>query len=56
MKIVVFLLLLFVAEYDSHVFRYYSKGRNAPPSSGRYRISPKTGVRIALPSKLISIL
>jgi hypothetical protein len=50
MKIVLFLLLLFVAEYDGHFSRYR---RNAPPPSGKYRISPKTGVRIALPSEYI---
>jgi hypothetical protein len=48
MKIVLVLLLLFVAEYDGHLFRYH---RRAPPSSGKYRVSPKTGVRIALPSE-----
>jgi hypothetical protein len=48
MKIAFVLLLLFVAEYDGRLFRYHQR---APPSSGKYRISPKTGVRIALPSE-----
>jgi hypothetical protein len=40
-----------VSGYDAHLFRYNRHRRNAPSPSGRYRISPKTGVRIALPSK-----
>jgi hypothetical protein len=45
-SILILLLLVFVSEYDTRSFRHYS-----PPSSGKYRISPKTGVQIALPSE-----
>jgi hypothetical protein len=55
MKIVFFLLLLFVAEYDSHFSRYDRHRRNSPSSIGKYRISPKTGSRIALPSIRVSV-
>lgn len=51
MKIVLLALLFIVFEYDAHAFRIQRHRQGAPPSSGRYRISPKTGVRIALPSK-----
>jgi alpha-L-fucosidase len=44
-SILILLLLVFVSEYDTRSFRHYS-----PPSSGKYRISPKTGVQIALPT------
>jgi hypothetical protein len=52
MKIVLLLLLLlFVSEYEGHVFRYHRHRRHAPRPSGMYRISPTTGVHIALPSE-----
>ncbi len=51
MKIVVLLLLVLVSGYDAHFFGYHRHGGNAPSPSGKYRISPKTGVRIALPSE-----
>ncbi len=51
MKIVLFLLLLFVSESVGHFYRYDRDRRNSPSLSGKYRISPKTGVKIALPSK-----
>jgi hypothetical protein len=42
-----------VSEYNAHPFRYHRNRGYSPPSSGKYRISPKTGVRIALPSEYI---
>lgn len=50
MRFVLFLLVLTAFEYDAHSFRIHRHRQSAPPSSGKYRISPKTGVRIALPS------
>ncbi|CAF1138396.1 unnamed protein product [Rotaria sordida] len=50
MKTVLLLLLLLIPIYDCHLFRYQWHQRRAPPSSKKYRISPTTGVRIALPT------
>ncbi|CAF3351316.1 unnamed protein product [Rotaria sp. Silwood1] len=44
------LLLLLVSKCDGHLFRYQRHQPYAPPPSDRYRVSPKTGVRIALPT------
>ncbi|CAF1121364.1 unnamed protein product [Rotaria sp. Silwood1] len=44
------LLLLLVSKCDGHLFRYQRRQPYAPPPSDRYRVSPKTGVRIALPT------
>ena len=51
MRVVLIVLFFTVFEYDAHEFRIWRHRQGAPPSSGMYRISPKTGVRIALPSK-----
>ena len=52
MKSSFFLLLIaFVAENDGRLWE--SQRHQSPKPSGRYRISPTTGVRIALPSKLL---
>jgi len=51
MKVILLLLLLLVSEYDGHLSRYHRYRENSPLPSGKYRISPKTGVRIALPSE-----
>jgi hypothetical protein len=53
MKSILFLLLLLASGYNADLFRYHRNGQHSPPSSGKYRISPKTGLRIALPSKFI---
>ncbi len=53
MKTIVLLLLLLASEYDAYPFRYHQNRQHSPPPSGKYRISPKTGVRIALPSEYI---
>ncbi|UJR24914.1 hypothetical protein I4U23_006278 [Adineta vaga] len=46
-KVIFFLLLLFVTQSDEHLVRNH---HHRPKSSRRYRISPSTGVRIALPT------
>ena len=52
MRVVLFLLVLTVFECDTHSFRIHRHRQGAPPpSSGKYRVSPTTGVRIALPSE-----
>ncbi|CAF1177970.1 unnamed protein product [Adineta steineri] len=49
--ILLLLLLLFsVPEYEGHAYRYHRYHGRAPSPSGKYRISPKTGVQIALPT------
>ena len=53
MKSIVLLFFLLVSEYTAYPFRYNRNQQHSPPSSGKYRISPKTGVRIALPSQYI---
>ena len=54
MKIYLLLLLLVILpEYETHLSRFSRRRYNRPLPSGKYRISPKTGVRIALPSELI---
>ena len=55
MKLVVFVLLLLASEYEGYTFRYLQQRRRGPSPSGKYRISPRTGVKIALPSKFVSI-
>jgi len=55
-SVIFFLLLIFVLEFGTQAFpfdhnRRRGGGRRRPSSSGKYRISPKTGLRIALPSK-----
>ncbi|CAF1178087.1 unnamed protein product [Adineta steineri] len=47
--IIILLLLVFILEFDTHLFRYNRK-YSSLLSSGKYRISPKTGVHIALPT------
>ena len=56
MKIVLLLLLLLVLESDGRLSRIHRRRGNSPPPSGKYRISPKTGVKIAIPSESIPII
>lgn len=49
------LLLVFLPEYEAHLPRFSQRRFKGPLPSGRYRISPKTGLRIALPSEFTVI-
>ncbi|CAF3065525.1 unnamed protein product [Rotaria socialis] len=50
MKTAIFLLLLYVSKYDGHPLRYNQHKQHGSSLPEKYRISPKTGVRIALPT------
>jgi alpha-L-fucosidase len=50
MKTILLLFLLLVSESDGLFSRIHRGRGNSPSPSGKYRISPKTGVRIAIPT------
>ncbi len=50
-QITFFYLLLIVLGNDGRLIRDQRQRYHSPQPSGKYRISPTTGVRIALPSK-----
>ncbi|CAF1530112.1 unnamed protein product [Adineta ricciae] len=50
LKIVVLLLFLFISKCNSYSFRYLQEREPGPSPWGKYRISSKTGVKIALPT------
>ena len=56
MKVSLLLLLFFIPIYESRLLKLHRRQDTVPSPSGKYRISPKTGVRIALPSRSTSYL
>lgn len=56
LKIVLILLLLVVFKNDGRLTRNQRQKYYSAQSSRKFRISPTTGVRIALPSKLLSFV
>lgn len=55
MRIIALVLLLFAVAYEGHLSRYDLHRQYRPSPFSKYRISPKTGVRIALPSKKMTL-
>ena len=55
-KIVVALLILLACENHARYLRYHRPPKPSLLPSGKFRISPKTGLRIALPSKSLLVL
>lgn len=51
-KIIFLVFLLLILENDGRLMRFQRQRHHSFKPSGKYRISPKTGVRIALPSML----